>query len=340
MFLSVQAVTKPVIPNALNTIEYEIKTNENSATILFNNIGNYSLYRKNIFLDTYEQIASVYCTNKLTITNLEQATNYEYFLFKGDTPSGENLIDCISFSTLLDCPALVNIEAMSNKVILYWSYSGNANIHYEIYRSTKNGKYKKIAYVSEFDKDGFCYIDSDVKQNTSYSYFLKAITTTKPMQSRSSKMYSVKTATRLGLPKDTKGNVKTYAYYTAVTARSSQQYKLLNSEVCYTDDKTGIRMIDDSYCVALGSYYGSKIGQKYYVTFSSGNTIKVILCDQKSNRHTDKKHQYAVKNKDIIEFYIDGRYKPAEVDGNYNVLPEFQGEITSIERINEGSEFL
>ena len=133
------------------------------------------------------------------------------------------------------------------------------------------------------------------------------------------------------LPK-VSGATKTYAYYTAVTAKGSPQYALLNSEECYTDEKTGIRMVDDYYCVALGSFYGSTIGTKYRITFSTGDSIKVILCDQKSDRHTDSNHQYAVKNCDIMEFYVEKGKIPSNVRGNYGNLEQFSGDIVKIER--------
>ena len=44
-------------------------------------------------------------------------------------------------------------------------------------------------------------------------------------------------------------------------------------------------MVDDCYCAALGSYYGSNIGQKYLIRLSSGKQFKIILCDQKSDKH-------------------------------------------------------
>ena len=136
---------------------------------------------------------------------------------------------------------------------------------------------------------------------------------------------------KMKLPK-VSGATKTYAYYTAVTAKGSPQYALLNSEECYTDEKTGIRMVDDYYCVALGSFYGSTIGTKYRITFSTGDSIKVILCDQKSDRHTDSNHQYAVKNCDIMEFYVEKGKIPSNVRGNYGNLEQFSGDIVKIER--------
>lgn len=82
-------------------------------------------------------------------------------------------------------------------------------------------------------------------------------------------------------------------------------------------------MVGEYYCAALGTFYGTTKGTKYKVTLDTGKTFKIILCDTKSNRHTDKKHQYAKKNKDVVEFYVDRTKIPAGVNGNYNRLEPF-----------------
>ena len=63
--------------------------------------------------------------------------------------------------------------------------------------------------------------------------------------------------------------IKTYMGYQAVTNPRSYQYWLLNSQFAYTDPETGLRMYDDSgdgtdprYCIAMGSFYTTTIGQK------------------------------------------------------------------------------
>ena len=143
------------------------------------------------------------------------------------------------------------------------------------------------------------------------------------------------------LPK-VSGACKTYAYYDAVTDKTSPAYAVLNSGtylgVTYkttTDETTGIRMVGEYYCAALGTFYGTTKGTKYKVTLDTGKTFKIILCDTKSNRHTDKKHQYAKKNKDVVEFYVDRTKIPAGVNGNYNRLEPFHGKIQSIELLTE-----
>ena len=127
-----------------------------------------------------------------------------------------------------------------------------------------------------------------------------------------------------------------------MTDKTSPAYAVLNSGtyrgVTYkttTDETTGIRMVGEYYCAALGTFYGTTKGTKYKVTLDTGKTFKIILCDTKSNRHTDKKHQYAKKNKDVVEFYVDRTKIPAGVNGNYNRLEPFHGKIQSIEQLTE-----
>lgn len=138
------------------------------------------------------------------------------------------------------------------------------------------------------------------------------------------------------------GRCKTYAYYKAVTVKSSPAYAVLNSGRAngrtyktYTDEKTGIRMVDDCYCAALGTFYGKEKGVKYKITLSTGKSFKIILCDSKADRHTDSKNQYAVRNKDVVEFYVEKGKIPKNVRGNYDVLDQFHGDIVKIEKIVE-----
>lgn len=138
----------------------------------------------------------------------------------------------------------------------------------------------------------------------------------------------------MGLPAATNGSTKTYMDYRTVTATGSPQYALLNNtKKAYTKD--GFRMYDGYYCVALGSYYGTTIGTKYYIELSNGRTLRCILGDQKSDRHTDENHQYAVNNKDILEFIVDDIALPG---GDVSAVPGFEGSIVSIKKIIESDE--
>ena len=100
----------------------------------------------------------------------------------------------------------------------------------------------------------------------------------------------------------------TYMGYHKVTLRTSAQYFLLNSTECYTDIVSGIRMIGDRYCIALGSYYTDRIGTKVDLVFENGVILKCILGDQKADEHTNLTHQFHLSDGSVAEFIVDYAY--------------------------------
>ena len=68
---------------------------------------------------------------------------------------------------------------------------------------------------------------------------------------------------------------------------------------------------------------------------TSGNQFKIILCDCKSNKHTDELNQVCLVNGSILEFYVETNKLSKEVKnaGSIGVLPQFAGEVESIEKI-------
>ncbi len=98
---------------------------------------------------------------------------------------------------------------------------------------------------------------------------------------------------------------KAYMPYTAITAKSSPQYRLLNGEGAYTDEETGCRMVNGRYAVALGSGYTTEIGKKVDVYLSNGVIIHCILGDCKADCHTDNTNTYNTSNGNVVEFIVD-----------------------------------
>lgn len=96
--------------------------------------------------------------------------------------------------------------------------------------------------------------------------------------------------------------IKSYMDYRCITLKSSNQYKLQES-LAYTDE-IGLRMVNDRYCVALGSYYTTTVGQYVDIELENGAIIKGILADLKDDRHTDEKHQIN-PNGSVLEFVVD-----------------------------------
>lgn len=329
-----------------NLINVSYKTARHKCTVQFNKVGSYSVYEENRLknlintelyntsdishkigdvIDNYVYIGGSKMCSKINIRDLETATTYTYYVYKGQEPVIENLIKKITVATKPEKITLKENSVSSKEVKMSWNPVRNAD-SYDIYRDNKMIKTLGVKETSFKDTISF---------GKTYEYQVKACFENKDIDKNSelSNTLKIRASSPMSLP-SVSGVCKTWANYQAVTAKSSPQYKLLHSDECYTDPKTGIRMVDDCYCVALGSYYGTKIGQKYIVKLSSGKQFKAILCDQKADRHTDGNNQYALNNRDIIEFYIDRRYKPSCVDGSYNSLPQFRGAVVSIEKIN------
>lgn len=96
--------------------------------------------------------------------------------------------------------------------------------------------------------------------------------------------------------------MKTYMDYRAITAKSSPQYRLQHT-LAYTGEY-GLRMVNGRYCIALGSYYTTTIGQYVDIKLENGKIIRGILADQKADAHTDDKNQMHPDGS-VVEFVID-----------------------------------
>ena len=133
--------------------------------------------------------------------------------------------------------------------------------------------------------------------------------------------------------KGCKSYKKTHMRYTTITCKSSDQYKL--QEKAYTDKKSGIRMVDDYYLIAVGSYYADHVGEKLIVTMESGKQIPCMVGEFKSNKHTDTTHRYHVGGYDhgvyyppdgsVIEFVVD-----SDVYETEKIPKKFDGNIYAI----------
>lgn len=129
--------------------------------------------------------------------------------------------------------------------------------------------------------------------------------------------------------------VKTYMGYQAVTLVASSQYQLLNSSYAFTDEH-GLRMYDDGtgarYCVAVGSYYTTTIGQKFDLVMEDGHYVPCILGDAKADVHTNWSNQYGTANGDVVEFIIDNNvyYQVCDMSGTVNWVEGLSGKVQSI----------
>lgn len=135
---------------------------------------------------------------------------------------------------------------------------------------------------------------------------------------------------------------KSYMDYRTITNATSDQYKFIHNNA-YSDENGFMRSKADPeigqeyYLVALGSFYGTKIGTKYRITTDKGNVFYAVLGDCKDDRHTNSTHQYTtVGNYNVVEFLVDTKTLIHEVKyhGTANRYAPLGGKITKIERIN------
>ena len=108
---------------------------------------------------------------------------------------------------------------------------------------------------------------------------------------------------------------KTWMPYTTITNKSSKQYKL--QQKAYTGDY-GIRMVNERYCVAIGSHFECKIGQYFDLILANGEVIPCIMADQKANKHTDSANIITTSTNCLSEFIVDRNAlnRNAKRDGN------------------------
>ena len=96
---------------------------------------------------------------------------------------------------------------------------------------------------------------------------------------------------------------KSYTRYTAITRKTSLQYKL-QKEYAYTG-QYGIRQVNGRFCIAVGTGVTDKMGQYVDVVLENGTIIHCIVCDQKADQHTKEDRITTAHNKCVCEFYLD-----------------------------------
>lgn len=122
---------------------------------------------------------------------------------------------------------------------------------------------------------------------------------------------------------------KTYMYASAITNTASAQYQLISR--AYVGDY-GIMMVDGCYLVAMGTAYANYIGQKYQVTFETGQVINVMIGDVKQDIHTDQYNSAGIANGDLLEFIVSQPPQEVTTMGSYNVI--FPGKVAYLTMIN------
>lgn len=98
---------------------------------------------------------------------------------------------------------------------------------------------------------------------------------------------------------------KSYEDAKCIKDKSSPNYKLKGQYKL--DPKSGVYMVGNRYCIALGSYYATKIGTKIDLVLrhnGKNHILKCILADQKSDDDTIKNHKVH-SDGSIAEFIVN-----------------------------------
>lgn len=120
----------------------------------------------------------------------------------------------------------------------------------------------------------------------------------------------------------TNANKLTFMDYRMVTDTTSPQYRYrLEGNTGYL----GIRKYKEYYQVAMGYKY-AQIGDKFRVTFNTGEQIRVIVADSKGDR-------YAHEDGSQLEFIVNSDIIPSSawLYGDFNQY--FGDEIVKLERM-------
>lgn len=145
-------------------------------------------------------------------------------------------------------------------------------------------------------------------------------------------------------------------HYTIYKSPSNNSFKSYEDADCITDSislpqgvlkqsyhidyNTGVWMIGNRYCVALGSYYYEKIGTKIDLVLSYRNKrhiLKCIVADIKSDNDTINKHRIH-KDGSVSEFVVKTSLLAKEVRHTGDISyagKQFKGKIIKIKVYKE-----
>ena len=168
-------------------------------------------------------------------------------------------------------------------------------------------KWSKVIY-----KDKICYI---------YSKYLSLKKPKKPKLPKYVE-YSV--------PKN--NSFKSYESGNCITRNKKIPQGKLHSQYV-TDYNTGIYTVNGRYCIALGSYYSTKVGTNIDLVMQNGSVVQCILADCKADKDTDKINRQHNIDGSVVEFVVNIGALPRMVkimgDLSY-ASKQLKGEIKSI----------
>lgn len=124
---------------------------------------------------------------------------------------------------------------------------------------------------------------------------------------------------------------KSYMSYKSITDKSSRQYDL-QKNYAYTGNY-GIRMINNRYCIAIGTAFNAEIGDYVDLELKNGETIQAIVSDIKANEHTDHNNIATISNGCVSEFIVDAKVLASNIARQGDVSAakeEWNSEVSTI----------
>ena len=104
----------------------------------------------------------------------------------------------------------------------------------------------------------------------------------------------------------------------------------------HLDYSSGVWMVGDRYCIAVGSYYTKKIGVKIDLVLSHNgrkHTLKCITADSKADKDTINNHRVH-KDGSVVEFVVKTSSLPRKARYTYGDVSyagkQFRGKIVEI----------
>lgn len=135
--------------------------------------------------------------------------------------------------------------------------------------------------------------------------------------------------------------VKSWMSWRSITDTSSKQYKFIQNNMTIVKEGKYKGLLQDSegyIGVALGSYFG-EIGDKFIFELEDNKFLKVVKIDAKADKHTNS-GIYQIIDGSVMEFVIDvglcsqnDYLKQAMLNGSFNAVEDFQGNIINFWRI-------
>lgn len=132
-------------------------------------------------------------------------------------------------------------------------------------------------------------------------------------------------------------SIKLFTDYRYYNIKGTPHYRL--QQECWTDEY-GCRRFNDDYCVAVGSFYSTDIGDRFRVTLNTGTVFTVIVADGKWDCDCDFLNQYTPcydydgrEYGNLLEFIVDDCVLDTECFnyGSLDYYDTFKGSIVKME---------